>query len=678
MTISPPNGERGTGVALLDLMRGQPRTEVGHRFNGGLLLESKLVRSQRPKPVPFILGYSPADGSGLTLEHVHAGASAVTVIGDSTYLFLSDVRGEQQRENGYRGRSLRRHQPDQRREPELLLGTARDVVSFAAASSNAVAAVWMDPLATSLADDAARREARPAVPPTAAVVGGDLWPRSSYNADGDVLRLVHVPLDAGTPAPELLDMPLEPDIQLTGRLALTPDGRRCAAGLVRFLRGGHRRYGMLLFAFTEASKATAVWMDDDDLRDAVAAPDGSWFACTAERVATPGHAPRQTVILIEPIGARLHRTAARHDNWLQARAWAAPDLLLCVGEERGQRHLWQVSPEGGQAQKIDLPGSVQTVTTTADEAIVVRSGIDMPPEVVSLSVDEIRTAHGSSARQRRSPRVLLAPSAAVAPSGRMERIRYRSPDGSTWFSWLCLPAGETTAPLPVLVWCHGGPLLSWTDWSWRWNPWPFVAEGFAVLMPDPPLSVGYGQEAVQRGWGRWTSDVAAVAAAQVRAALLHPSLDRHRVAAMGGSFGGYLALALATLLPEVRLIASHAGWADFAAVARAADLHWHWLREYGPIGESTSYRRESLNLNAISTDVRILLSHGCDDAHVPVGEARGMYRSLDTRGCDVHLMLFPDESHTIERPANVDAWYSWVLQACHETLAARSQTAMPA
>ncbi|WP_158564897.1 alpha/beta hydrolase family protein [Streptomyces sp. AC1-42W] len=299
-----------------------------------------------------------------------------------------------------------------------------------------------------------------------------------------------------------------------------------------------------------------------------------------------------------------------------------------------------------------------SVTVTAAEALVVQSRVDLPPEVVAVDLA------GPPAR------TLLTPAAAARPTGRMERISHRAEDGTTWHSWLCLPADELAEPLPVLVWCHGGSLLSWIDWSWRWNPWPFVAEGHAVLMPDPPLSMGYGQETVERGWGRWSSEVASVAAEQVRAALRRPDLDARRVAAMGGSFGGYLALALATRLPEIRLVASHAGWSDFAAVARASDLHWHWLREYGPVEESEAYRRESLALDGIDPGVTVLLSHGCADQHVPVGEARAMYRALDTRKVDARLMLLPDEGHSIERAANVTAWYDWVRAACAEVLAA--------
>ena len=57
----------------------------------------------------------------------------------------------------------------------------------------------------------------------------------------------------------------------------------------------------------------------------------------------------------------------------------------------------------------------------------------------------------------------------------------------------------------LLLWVHGGPVHSWNGWSWRWNPHLMAARGYAVLLPDPALSTGYGQEFVQRGWGAWGS-----------------------------------------------------------------------------------------------------------------------------------------------------------------------------
>ncbi|MFF4911167.1 alpha/beta hydrolase family protein [Streptomyces sp. NPDC001260] len=646
----------------------QPRVQAAHRHGSGLLIEAELRRSGRRALVPFVLGYGQEPGGKTVLEHAHAGAASVTITDGGGYLFLSDRRPGPD-PDGYGGRCLWQHRPQTPREPRLVLGAPDGVVSYAAAGTTAVAAVWMRVEAGCLAEDRRLRAADTPERATATLVRADLWPRSQYHRPGEVLRLLRAALPDGAGAPELLELNLDQDVRLTGELALTPDGLRCAAGVARFLRGGHRRHGLLLFALSDPAGARALWADEDDLSEPVASDDGTWFACTAERVARPGLGPRQETVLVAADGSGLVRAAPGHPDWLRPRAWSSPDTLLCVGEEAGLRHLWRLRTGDGTLERLEVGGSVQAVSVTDGEVLLVRSRIDLPPEVVSLPAE---TPDVAGSGRPRPPVLVTAPAAAAAPTGRMEKLTYRAPDGSTWYSRLCLPAAAPGHELPVLVWCHGGPLLSWTDWSWRWNPWPFVAEGYAVLMLDPPLSLGYGQRAVERGWGRWTSEVAAVAAAQVQDALTHPMLDAGRVAAMGASFGGYLSLALATLLPSLRLAVSHAGWADFAAVARVCDLHWHWLREYGTVDGTPAYRAESLSLDAIGPRTRVLLSHGCEDTHVPVGESRAMYRSLERRGVDVELMLLPDEAHGICRPANAAAWFRWVLGACHASLGSPS------
>ncbi|MDO0924193.1 prolyl oligopeptidase family serine peptidase [Streptomyces sp. TG1A-8] len=654
--MSEPTTEGAAGTALYELIRAQQRLKTAHRLGSRLLVESDIERENRPDLVPFVLGYS-SDGDGRpTLRHAHAGASSVTVLGDDDYLFLSDRRP---RAGGsVSGRSLWRHREGQ--EPAALLGTARDVVGYAAAGRTAVAAAWVHAEADSFASDRVRREKLAREGLTAVTVEGDLWPRSSHQFGTEVLKLVRLSLDDDPAEPELLQLPLDRRTRLSGQVALTPDGRRCAAGLVRFLPGGHRRYGLLLFSPATPDEARQVWADDD-LSDTVPSPDGAWFACTAERIAVPGRAPRQEAALVSSDGLEVRKVGQEHRDWLQPRCWQDPKNLLCTGEEDGQRHLWRIAIDTGAVTRIDTGGSTLSVTARAGEALVVCSSIASPPSVVALALPTPEATRTE----------IFAPAAAATPRGRMERLTYKAPDGVGWSSWLCLPE-DVSGELPVLVWCHGGPMLSWTDWSWRWNPWPFVADGYAVLMPDPPLSVGYGQDAIERGWGKWTSEVAAVAAEQVRDALLDPRLDAERVAVMGASFGGFLSLALGTLLPEPRLIVSHCGWADFPAVARACDLHWHWLREYGPVDSSPSYRSESLSLEAVPPRTKVLLSHGCEDTHVPVGESRAMYRTLETQGVDVELMLVPHEGHSILRPANAAAWHRWVAQACRETLGDRS------
>jgi dipeptidyl aminopeptidase/acylaminoacyl peptidase len=314
--------------------------------------------------------------------------------------------------------------------------------------------------------------------------------------------------------------------------------------------------------------------------------------------------------------------------------------------------------DGIVSAALKVPGSISAVTVAGDEALVISSAISRPPEVVPLPLGEARASVTG-----------YAPAAHDYLEGRITRRLFEAPDGSTWSSWLCLPPGDPDGPLPVLVWCHGGPVVSWTDWSWRWNPWPYVAEGYAVLMIDPPLSAGYGRDAVSRGWGRWLTEVARVAALQTRGVIeADPMLDGSRIAVMGASFGGWLCIALATIMPEVRLVASHSGSVDIAAVARTCDLNWHWLREYGPVDSSAAYSRETACLSNVAKSTRVLLSHGAQDGHVPVFEALGVHRTLLSNGVDVRLMIMPDEGHSIRRTANAAAWFRWVRDSCDETL----------
>ncbi len=53
-----------------------------------------------------------------------------------------------------------------------------------------------------------------------------------------------------------------------------------------------------------------------------------------------------------------------------------------------------------------------------------------------------------------------------------------------------------------MTFIHGGPVSSWSGWTWRWNAQVLAARGYAVLLPDPGLSTGYGQAFLGRGRGR--------------------------------------------------------------------------------------------------------------------------------------------------------------------------------
>src|SRR4029079_18466414 len=109
--------------------------------------------------------------------------------------------------------------------------------------------------------------------------------------------------------------------------------------------------------------------------------------------------------------------------------------------------------------------------------------------------------------------------------GSLTEVLATADNGTSVRSWLGLP--EET-PAPLVLWVHGGPLASWNSWHWRWNPWVLAARGYAVLLPDPALSTGYGQDFIQRGWGNWGGAPFEDLMAATDAACADPRIDASR------------------------------------------------------------------------------------------------------------------------------------------------------
>ena len=177
-----------------------------------------------------------------------------------------------------------------------------------------------------------------------------------------------------------------------------------------------------------------------------------------------------------------------------------------------------------------------------------------------------------------------------------------------------------------MLWVHGGPLGSWNAWHWRWNPWLLVAQGYAVLLPDPALSTGYGQDFIQRGWGAWGFAPYTDLMAATDAACAHPGVDETRTAAMGGSFGGYMANWIAGHTDRFDAIVTHASLWALDQFGPTTDGAYWWAREMTPeMAERNSPHRF---VGQIRTPMLVI--HGDKDYRVPIGEALRLWYELLT------------------------------------------------
>ena len=236
-------------------------------------------------------------------------------------------------------------------------------------------------------------------------------------------------------------------------------------------------------------------------------------------------------------------------------------------------------------------------------------------------------------------------------------------DGTPLRAWLALPRTPATEPAPLLLWVHGGPLHSWNSWSWRWNPWLMAARGYAVLLPDPALSTGYGQRHDRPRLGRtgaappYTDLMAITDAAEER-----PDIDETRTAAMGGSFGGYMANWVAGHTDRFEAIVTHASLWALDQFGPTTDAPWYWLaRDDEEMADAPTARTGT----PTRSRRRCSSIHGDKDYRVPIGEALRLWWDLAPPGgpgrTPHRFLYFPDENHWILKPQHAMVWYQTVL-----------------
>jgi len=212
---------------------------------------------------------------------------------------------------------------------------------------------------------------------------------------------------------------------------------------------------------------------------------------------------------------------------------------------------------------------------------------------------------------------------------------------------------------PVLFWIHGGPVGQFADaWHWRWNPLVFAAAGYAVVLPNPRGSTGRGQEFVEGIWRKWGAECFRDLMSVADDVAKLPSVDGARMAAMGGSFGGYMANFIGGQTARFRCLVTHASLYHLETFAQTTDIPaWCEL----DMGASPDELNQYSPHRAIANwKTPTLILHGDKDYRVPIHEALALFEALQARGVESELCVFPDENHWILRPRNVIAWYETI------------------
>ena len=242
----------------------------------------------------------------------------------------------------------------------------------------------------------------------------------------------------------------------------------------------------------------------------------------------------------------------------------------------------------------------------------------------------------------------------------MQPVRYPSSDGLEIPAYLTLPKGVPAESLPALVVPHGGP---WARDGWGYNPMAqfFANRGYAVLMPNFRGSTGYGKKFLNAGNGEWGRKMQDDITWGVRYLIDRGTADPKRIGILGGSYGGYAALAGVAFTPELyRAAVDIVGPSNLLTLLDSIPPYWEAGRKmmyarmadpHTPEGEAWMTERSPLH-SAGKIETPLLVVQGANDPRVTRGEAEQIVIALRDRGFPVEYVLAPDEGHGFARPVN--------------------------
>jgi dipeptidyl aminopeptidase/acylaminoacyl peptidase len=253
-------------------------------------------------------------------------------------------------------------------------------------------------------------------------------------------------------------------------------------------------------------------------------------------------------------------------------------------------------------------------------------------------------------------------------------IEWKSFDDRIIHGFITRPPARFGGRRPVLVDIHGGPEgQARPGFMGRLN---YLVDrlGMAIIEPNVRGSTGYGRTFVSLDNGAKREDSVRDIGALLDWIATQADLDPARVAIFGGSYGGYMSLAVATHYPE--RIAGNidvVGIANFVSFLEHTESYRRDLRrvEYGD--ERDPAMRELLTrMSPVTNAARIarplLVVHGRNDPRVPYTEAEQIVTTVRAKGVPVWYILADNEGHGFARKDNADFFFAAMTLFLEQTL----------
>jgi len=394
----------------------------------------------------------------------------------------------------------------------------------------------------------------------------------------------------------------------------------------------------------------------------VYSPDGKYIAYHAQL--TPEYeSDRWRMMLYDRQTGKNENLSENFDRSADELAWSADSkTIFFTAEDQTQKPVYAMAARAGAEPKkiiADTYNSGISFSSDGKTLAFERTSLTTPAEIFAAASD------GSNVHQltHENDSILSA-----LDMNSPETFWFDGAEGTRVEAMLIRPPNfDATKKYPLLVVLHGGPQTMWSNaWGYRWNPQVFSGAGYVTLMINRRGSTGFGQKFTDEITNDWGGKAYVDVMNGVDFALKkYPFIDGARMAAAGGSYGGYMADWIATHSGRFKAIISHAGVYDKVSMYATEEL---WFEEHDmqgtPWTNPESYKKWAPvtyagELGKYKTPTLVIC--GERDYRVPYTQSLEFFSALQRQGVPSKLVVFPDEGHWVLKPQNAQFWYKTFL-----------------
>lgn len=243
--------------------------------------------------------------------------------------------------------------------------------------------------------------------------------------------------------------------------------------------------------------------------------------------------------------------------------------------------------------------------------------------------------------------------------GRTKRVDFTARDGLKIPAYLTLPPGVSSGntALPLVVLPHGGPVGPRDTANFDFWTQFIASRGYAVFRPQFRGSGGFGYTFTEAGYGEFGDGMLTDTIDGIKSLISNGQINKDKICVTGASYGGYQALALPFVEPEMfKCAISVNGVSDINAIlkfevargGRNGGPIKFWNRVIGDYYDDRDMMKKQSPANNIEKiKAEILLVHGEDDLTVPYEQSKIMAKALKSVGKSDNIVMLPNDDHNL-------------------------------